>query len=162
MERWDSNLSQARWDAFFMEMAYLVASKSKDRSTKVGALAVGEGNRVLETGYNGFIRYADDDDDARHERPEKYDWTAHAEANVVYNAARAGTALLGATLYTTSHPCKECAKAIVQAGIEEVIIPSKDNDPFWENGRWGEWAENFKKARVIMEEARIRIIDHVI
>jgi dCMP deaminase len=162
MERWNPDLSQARWDAFFMEMAYLVASKSKDRSIGVGAVAVGEGNRVLEIGYNGFVRYADDEDDARHERPEKYDWTVHAEMNVVCNAARAGTSLLGSILYVTSHPCKECAKSIVQAGIEEVVIPSQDDDPFWQNGRWGEWAENFKKARKIMEEAHIRIIDHVI
>ena len=145
-----------------MEMAYLVASKSKDRSTKVGAVAIGAGNTVAEMGYNGFVRYVDDDDDARHERPEKYDWVVHAEQNTIYNAARNGTKLFGTTLYVTSHPCKECAKGIVQAGIWEVVIPSKENDPFWKNGRWGEWEENFAKGREIMNEAKIRIIDHVI
>jgi len=156
------SLSLARWDAFFMEMAFLVASKSKDRSVKVGAVAVGEGNTMLSMGYNGFVRFADDDDDERHARPEKYNWTAHAELNVVCNAARNGTSLLRATMYTTSHPCIECAKAIVQAGIEEIVIPSKEDDAFWQNGRWGEWEDNFKKAREIMHEANIRIIDHVI
>lgn len=159
---YDRNASQERWDVFFMEMAYLVASKSKDRSVKVGAVAVGEGNTMVSMGYNGFVRFADDEDDKRHERPEKYDWTAHAELNVVFNAARNGTSLLGTTMYTTSHPCKECAKGIVQAGISEVVIPSKENDAFWENGRWGEWAENFAKAREIMNEANVRIIDHVV
>jgi dCMP deaminase len=159
---YDRSLSLARWDAFFMEMAYLVASKSKDRSVKVGAVAVGEGNTMLSMGYNGFVRFADDEDDARHERPEKYNWTAHAELNVICNAARNGTSLLRATMYVTSHPCIECAKAIVQAGIEEVVLPSKEDDAFWQNGRWGEWEDNFKKAREVMTEANIRIIDHVI
>ena len=158
----NQSLSTARWDAFFMEMAYLVASKSKDRSVKVGAVAVGGDNTLLSMGYNGFVRFADDDDDARHERPEKYNWTAHAELNVVCNAARNGTSLHHATIYVTSHPCIECAKAIVQSGIQEVVIPSKEDDPFWEAGRWGEWADNFEKAREIMKEAHIRIIDHVI
>jgi dCMP deaminase len=159
---YDRNLSIQRWDAYFMEMAYLVASKSKDRSVKVGAVAVGEDHTVLSTGYNGFIRYADDDNDDLHERPEKYHWTAHAELNVVCNAARHGTTLLLGTLYVTSHPCIECAKAIVQAGFDEVVIPSKENDPFWEAGRWGDWEENFKKAREIMLAAHIRMVDHVI
>jgi dCMP deaminase len=158
----DDALSVARWDAFFMEMAYLVASKSKDRSTKVGAIAVGEGHNMLSMGYNGFVRYCDDDDDSRHERPEKYFWTAHAELNVICNAARNGTTLLDAVMYTTSHPCVDCARAIVQSGFKEVVIPSKEDDPFWENGRWGEWADNFAKAREIFKEANVRVIDHVI
>ena len=158
----DNAESVARWDTFFMDMATLVASKSKDRSVKVGAVARGEGNRVLETGYNGFVRFVDDDDDERHERPEKYNWTAHAELNVICNAARSGTALLGAALYVTTHPCKDCAKAIVQAGFNEVIIPSKENDPFWKAGRWGDWEDNFEKAREIMLEAHIRMVDHVV
>jgi dCMP deaminase len=158
----DSADSVARWDKFFMDIAFVVAAKSKDRSIKVGAVAKGEGNRVLEVGYNGFVRYADDDDETRHERPEKYDWTVHAEANVVYNAARSGTALLGATLYTSSHPCKDCAKAIVQAGFVEVVLPSKESDPFWKAGRYGVWEKNFKKARDIMLEGHVRMVDHVV
>jgi dCMP deaminase len=158
----DDALSVMRWDAFFMEMAYLVASKSKDRSIKVGAVAVGEGNTMLSMGYNGFVRYCDDEDAARHERPEKYFWTAHAELNVVCNAARTGTKLLDAVLYVTSHPCAECAKAIAQAGFKEVIIPSKEDDPFWKEGRWGEWEENFNKAREILLAAHVRVVDHVI
>jgi dCMP deaminase len=154
--------SVIRWDTFFMEMAHLVSSKSKDRSTKVGAVAAGHSNTVLSIGYNGFIRYADDDDDDLHDRPEKYNWTAHAEMNVICNAARNGTKLLGTTLYVTSHPCIECAKAIVQAGFEELVIPSKEDDPFWENGRWELWEDNFKKAREILNVAHIRIVEHVV
>ena len=158
----DNQLSIARWDAFFMEMAFLVASKSKDKSIKVGAVAVGEGHTTLAMGYNGFVRYADDEKEERHERPEKYNWTAHAELNVVCNAARNGQSLLNAVMYTTSHPCVDCAKAIVQSGIKEVIIPSKEDDPFWQHGRWGEYEENFKKAREVMLAGQVRIVDHVI
>jgi dCMP deaminase len=158
----DDHLSVARWDAFFMEMAFLVASKSKDKSIKVGAVAVGEGHTTLSLGYNGFIRYADDEIDARHERPEKYFWTAHAELNVICNAARNGQTLLNAVMYTTSHPCVDCAKAIVQSGIKEVIIPSKEVDPFWKAGRWGEYEDNFAKAREVFNEGRVKVIDHVI
>jgi dCMP deaminase len=161
-EMFDEAHSVKRWDKFFMDVAHLAASKSKDRSTKVGAVAVGEGHNVLSLGYNGFVRYCDDDDEDRHERPEKYDWIVHAELNVICNAARAGTPLLGTTLYTTSHPCKDCAKAIVQAGFTEVVIPSKGDDPFWKNGRWGAWEANFKKARDIMLEGQVRMIDHAV
>ncbi len=158
----DDQQSVEKWDNFFMEMAFLVASKSKDRSIKVGAVAVGDGHTVLSLGYNGFIRYADDDIDSRHERPEKYVWTTHAELNVICNAARNGQTLLNAVMYTTSHPCVGCAKAIVQSGIKEVIIPSKEADPFWKAGRWGEWEADFAKAREGLNEGRVKVIDHVV
>ncbi len=157
---YDRDGSVFRWDMFFMEMAKLVASKSKDRSIKVGAVAAGHGNTVLSIGYNGFVRFADDDNDTRHERPEKYNWTAHAELNVICNAARNGTKLLGTTLYTTSHPCIECAKAIVQAGFEEVVYPPKEDDPFWQSESGGEAV--FEKSQEIMREAHIRMIEHVV
>jgi dCMP deaminase len=158
----DRNESVIRWDKFFMELASLVASKSKDRSMKVGAVAAGLSNTVLSIGYNGFVRFADDDDDDLHARPEKYNWTAHAELNVICNAARNGIKLQGAILYTTSHPCIECAKAIVQAGFEEVVLPVKEDDPFWVNGRWDVWGDNFATARKILNVANIRIYEHAV
>ena len=156
----DSVDSLNRWDAYFMDMAHLVASKSKDSSMKVGAVIVSTDHVILSTGYNGFVRFADDDDETKRERPEKYFWTCHAELNAVCNAARVGMALKDSTIYVTNHPCVECARAIVQAGIIEVIIPSKGTDPFWKEGRWGDWEESFKKAREVMHEGRVRIVDH--
>ena len=160
----DDKLSQSRWDSYFMDMAYLVATKSKDESMKVGAVVISgsNGNVILSTGYNGFVRYADDEDEAKKARPEKYNWTCHGELNAICNAARVGTALNRSRMYVTCHPCVECARAIVQAGIIEVIIPSKDDDPFWKEGRWGEWEESFKKAREVLKEGRVAVIDHVI
>lgn len=122
------HLSSLRhWDDYFMGMASYVATKSKDRSTKVGAVIVSDPDRaVLSTGWNGFPRGVDDDIEARHERPSKYNWTEHAERNAIYNAARHGICLAGATIYITHFPCCDCARAITQSGIVEVVCPEPD------------------------------------
>jgi dCMP deaminase len=98
---------------------------SKDRSTKVGALVVGPAGEVRSVGFNGFARGVDDGAEERHERPEKYFWTAHAEENAIAQAARSGVATAGCTLIVTSlHPCCSCARMIIQAGITRVLAPS--------------------------------------
>jgi dCMP deaminase len=153
--------SQARWDAYFMEMAHLVASKSKDDSMKVGCV-ITQGNTVTSTGYNGFPRGIDDDAvPARCERPEKYFWTEHAERNAVYNAALNGAKLCYSIAYSTAHPCVECARAFIQSGVMELYIPTKKNDPFFESGRWDDWEEQFTKAREILDAAGV-IVHNVI
>jgi dCMP deaminase len=109
------------WDSYFTSMANLVASKSKDRSTKVGCVIVGPTNEVRSTGYNGFCRGIDDWVEARHSRPEKYLWAEHAERNAIYNAARNGIRLEDCTLYSTVFPCSDCARGIIQSGIKRVV-----------------------------------------
>ena len=115
------------WDELFVKMAHLVSAKSKDPSTKVGCVIVGEGNAVLAVGFNGFPRGVDETDPARWERPVKYDFVAHAEANCVFNAARHGIKLAGATAYLNWEPtpCVECTKALIQAGIKPKEIATK-------------------------------------
>lgn len=111
------------WDEFFLGLAEHVSIKSKDRSTKVGAVIVGPDNEVLSLGWNGFPRGVGDDPewyDNRYNRPDKYEWTEHAERNAIFNAARHGIALRGSTMYTTHAPCASCARAIVQSGITSV------------------------------------------
>lgn len=116
------------WDSYFMEMATLVASKSKDRSTKVGCVIVGPNNEVRSTGYNGFCRGVDDDNDDRHERPEKYLWTEHAERNAIFNAARNGIRMEDCTAYTTMFPCADCARSFIQSGIRRIVTrPIRQN-----------------------------------
>jgi dCMP deaminase len=122
------------WDTYFLEMASLVAKKSKDPSTKVGAVIVGPEHEVRSTGYNGFPRGIDEYPNSRWERPEKYSWCEHAERNAIYNAAMMGTALKGCTAYIQCTPCTPCGRALIQAGIKEVVI-SKDN-PFSERSDW--------------------------
>ena len=103
------------WDNYFFELLEVVRNKSKDRSTKVGAIIVGPDNEIRSTGFNGFPRKINDDIDERHERPDKYLWTEHAERNAIYNAVRMGVPLKGCTLYVYGFPCSDCARVIIQA-----------------------------------------------
>jgi dCMP deaminase len=110
------------WDTYFLQMAQLVSTKSKDRSTKVGCVIVGPDHEVRTTGYNGFCRGIIDDVDSRHERPDKYLWTEHAERNAIYNAARNGIQLAGCTAYVTLFPCADCSRAMIQSGIRKIVV----------------------------------------
>ena len=83
------------WDLFFMKMVYLVANKSKDISTKIGAVIVNDNNQIIKIGYNGFPIGVDDSIKERFERPLKYSYTAHAEANAIFFAARDGAKIEG-------------------------------------------------------------------
>lgn len=148
------------WDTYFMSMADLVSTRSKDRSIKCGCVVVGEGNTVLSTGYNGFPRGSDDANEELHKRPTKYVWTAHDAANAVFNAARNGTALLESRIYLSAHPCHDCARAISQAGIIEVIIPTKHEDPFYKLDRWTDWEESFNDAREIFKAGHIMVTEY--
>ncbi|MCY1163824.1 ComE operon protein 2 [compost metagenome] len=120
------DLNMADWDRRFMEMATFVGSWSKDRSTKVGCVIVGPSNEVRSVGYNGFVRGMDDTDEAKHLRPAKYSWTEHAERNAIYQAAMNGIALNGCRMYLPWFPCMDCARAIVQSGIKELIVVKPD------------------------------------
>lgn len=136
------------WDAYFMKLAFHVATRSKDRSTKVGCVIVGPDNEVRSTGYNGFPRGIDDGREDRHERPAKYLWTEHAERNAVYNAARMGTPLKGCRIYLPWFPCMDCARALVQCGIVEMICHEPDlNDPRWGN--------DFRTVQTLLSEAGV-------
>lgn len=120
-----------RWDHFFIEMAAMVATKSKDPSTQVGCVIVGQDNQVLSIGYNGFPRAVTGDDhpdSPRWERPIKYEFVEHAERNAVFNAARSGICIKGARAYLNWEPtpCSDCTRALIQSGICEIIGPNID------------------------------------
>jgi dCMP deaminase len=139
-----------KWDMRFFELAKLVGSWSKDRSTKVGCVIVGPNNEVRSIGYNGFPRNADDDSDERHSRPTKYKWTEHAERNAVYNAARVGTPIDGCSMYLPWFPCMDCARAIVQSGINELVAFAPD----LEDDKWG---EDFRSALTLFKECNVKV-----
>jgi dCMP deaminase len=109
-----------------MGVALLAAKRSKDPSTQVGACIVDEENRILSTGYNGFPQGCSDDeypwDREGDEENTKYPYVVHAELNSILNAG--GKSLKGAKMYVALFPCNECAKAIIQSGITEVIYLS--------------------------------------
>ena len=110
------------WDRYFLDIATIVAIKSKDESNKIGAVIVGPGKEVRSTGYNGFPRGFNDDDPAKQERPLKYKYMEHAERNAIYNAARFGASVEGCTMYCQWPPCSDCARAIVQSGIKRLVV----------------------------------------
>ena len=132
-------------------MCDLVAEKSKDPSTKVGAVIVGKNNEVVSTGFNGFPRgFKDKDVPERYERPLKYDLTEHAERNAIYNAARIGSRLDECKIYVNSlPPCTDCARGIIQSGIKEVVIVDKDIPERWRN--------NCAEAINMLEECGVNI-----
>ena len=112
------------WEEYFMSLAILSSYRSKDPSTKVGACIINPNdNTILSLGYNGFPRGCDDNlfpwgKGNENEEDNKYPYVVHAELNAILNAHKD---LRGSVLYTTLSPCKECTKAIIQAGIKEVI-----------------------------------------
>ncbi len=112
------------WDEYFMGVALLAAGRSKDPSTQVGACIVSQGNVILSTGYNGFPKGCSDDEFPwnRDGDDTKYPYVVHAELNAILNSQ--GKSLLDTKIYVALFPCNECAKAIIQSGIKEIIYLS--------------------------------------
>lgn len=120
----------------FLPDAKAAMGRSKDRSTQVGAVVIDDDFNVRVSGYNGFARGVDDEVEARHERPTKYMWAAHAEENCVAQAARVGVSVKGCTILLTSlFPCTTCSRLIIQSGIKRVLAPAVTA-----NSRWDEQA----------------------
>lgn len=109
------------WDEYFMGIAMLAAKRSKDPNTQVGACIVSQDNIIISTGYNGMPKGCSDDEYpwAREGSETKYPYVVHAELNAVLNAN--GRDLRGSKLYVALFPCNECAKAIIQSGIAEIV-----------------------------------------
>lgn len=118
------------WDEYFTGVALLSGMRSKDPNTQVGACIVGKDNRILSVGYNGFPNGCSDDlfPWAREgkDNETKYPFVAHGELNAILNYR--GGSLEGAKIYVALFPCNECAKAIIQSGIREVIYDSDKYD----------------------------------
>ena len=116
------------WDECFMRMAHVIAQRSKDPSSQVGAVIADQNNVVLGLGYNGFPRGIDSNEFPWEREggyaDTKYAYICHAEENAIYNASGKVT---GSKIYSTLFPCNECAKAIIQNGVTEVIY---ENDKY--------------------------------
>ena len=142
------------WNEYFMRMVDLAKTKSKDRSTQVGALVVDrESHAILSTGYNGFPRGVNDDVESRHERPAKLLYTEHAERNAVYAAARNGVRILGSAMYVSGFPCADCARAIIQSGIRVVVTMDR---PF--EGKSPVWEESCSVGREMLYESGVALV----
>jgi dCMP deaminase len=142
------------WDDYFMTMAYLVASKSKDKRTHIGAVVVGRGKEIVSTGYNNPVRGLNDDIPERHEKGEKDFWFEHAERNAIYNATLIGASLRDCVMYTQGVPCMPCARGIRQSGIGEVVVDKK-----WETNT-EDWSKRNKRTIEMFKEVGINLRYH--
>ena len=115
------------WDEYFMGVSLLASMRSKDPSTQVGACIVSTDNKILSVGYNGLPRGCSDDEfpwerSGDDQNQTKYPFVCHAELNAILNAG--GQNLRGSRIFVALFPCNECAKAIIQSGIREVVYIS--------------------------------------
>jgi dCMP deaminase len=137
------------WRTYFAGLAAYVATKSDDNSRQCGAVIIGPGKEVRSTGFNGLpagVEHAA----GRYERPAKYAYTEHAERNAIYLAARHGASTDGCAMFVNQHPCADCARAIIQAGIRALYCP-------WPNMTHPRWGESFKAAKEMMIEAGVEL-----
>lgn len=146
-------LPRYSWDEYFMTMAYLVSTKSRDPSTRVGAIIVGPDNEVRATGYNGLPRGAQETPERYHDREFKYLAENHAEENAILHCARIGVSSKGCKIYTPWIPCCRCTKAILQAGLVEVIYDSKFPGNSLEYQH--DWKKSIEISRELLSEAGV-------
>lgn len=128
------------WDEYFMGVASLAAKRSKDPNTQVGACIVSNDNKILSIGYNGMPLGCNDDEfswDRDMTADNKYFYIVHSELNAILNYR--GGSLEGSKMYVTLFPCNECAKAIIQSGIKEVIY----------------WQDIYKDTREVIASKRM-------
>lgn len=137
------------WHKRYLKLAYEVASWSKDPSKQIGAVAVGSKGQVLAQGYNGFPRGIRHSSKRLNDRDLKYKYVVHAEMNLIYNASYNGTSLDGSTVYVTGLPvCSECAKGLIQVGVQQVIMPAMNDVP-------ETWKTSFEFTKELFEEASV-------
>lgn len=138
-----------KWRQRFYNLAKHIATWSKDSSTQVGAVIISPDKRIITTGYNGMPSRVNDNVQKRWKRPEKYFWVEHAERNAIYQAAKYGISIKGCTMYITMFPCSDCARAIIQSGIKDIVTPYYGDDQ--------RWLKSSKIAEEMLIEAQIDI-----
>jgi dCMP deaminase len=135
------------WKIKYMNLAKEIASWSKDPSTKVGCIAVGNEGQVLSQGYNGFPRNIEDKAERYNNKQEKYKYVVHAEMNCIYHACLNGISLNNASLFVYGLViCHECAKGIIQVGISNVY--GNDNSS-------SNWHESHNLTKKLFKEAGV-------
>ena len=140
-----------KWDVRYIELAYKVSEWSKDPSTKIGCVIVGDKGQVLSQGYNGFPRGIADSEERLNNRETKLKYVVHGEMNAIYNACYNGISLEGSTMYVTGLPtCSDCAKGVIQVGIKRVVWP-KELENVEER-----WKESIELTMSMFDEAGVK------
>lgn len=148
----------AKWTARFINLAAHVAQWSKDPSSQVGAVIIRPDRSVASIGFNGLPRGVSDDPARLADRDQKLLYTVHAELNAILTAKEP---LHGCSIVVFPfQPCAQCAAAIIQAGISEVIcpkIPDSYTRPENMSTASTRWAASFHAARSMLHEAGIMV-----
>ena len=137
------------WDETFFDILSVLAKRSDDPNTKLGSLIVSTNKDILSLGYNGLPRGIKPTE-LNTTRPTKYPYMVHAEENAILNAGRNGIALKDSILYVDMFPCMNCARAIIQAGIAEVVVGHITTDS-------GNWTDVQSQAREMFQEAGVKL-----
>ena len=140
----------SKWDLRFIGLAQHISTWSKDPSTKVGCVVVGADREIRSTGFNGFPRGINDDEERLTDREKKYPLICHAEENAIMHAARIGVSLKDSTAYVTWPPCSRCARSLIQAGIREIDYPETGKIP-------ERWIEDFTISDSMLNEAGVAV-----
>jgi len=138
-----------KWTKRYLNLAREISTWSKDPSTHVGAIIIGNHGQIISQGYNGFPRGITDSNHRLNDRETKYRYMVHGEMNAIYNAGLNGVSLLDTTLYVYGLPvCSECTKAAVQVGINRVIMQHPADIP-------EKWNTSYKLSYEIFKEGGI-------
>lgn len=139
------------WDEYFLDIAKLVATRSKDPSTKVGAVIVMD-KQIISTGYNGFPRKFNDSPERYLDREYKYPRIVHAELNSILNLLRAGgPSPIGASVFIDGQdPCSSCSLVLGQAGIKRIVSRGRKMPQ--------KWAEDFSISERLIDEFNIEFV----
>ncbi len=143
------------WDELFMREVYLIASKSKDPRTKIGAVLVKDNHSILR-GYNGIVKGVQDLPE-RMIRPEKYSWMSHAERNACFMGSKFGISTQSSTLYTQGMPCVDCADAIINCGISKIILHKQWEDISTKITNDRPWTQIYYKSKIKFTESSVII-----
>lgn len=137
-------------DKRYLKLAKEISTWSKDPSTKVGAVIVGDKGQIVSQGYNGFPRGFDDSDGRFGDKQVKYRYIIHAECNALYNALYNTSQVANCTIYVHGLPvCQECAKAIIQSGIARVVYDSEPKP---------RWVDSTNIALEMFKEANVEVV----
>lgn len=138
------------WDKFFLSLAEFYSQRSKDPSTKCGAI-IARGNRQISQGFNGFPMMVDDKPEHYQNRELKLLMIIHAEVNAILFAKQD---LTGSTIYTWPFPpCCRCAAVIIQSGISRVIAPAPSD------ALAARWKAELLTAKVMYSDAEVELVE---
>ena len=141
-------LFQHKWDVRYLNLAKNISQWSKDPSSKIGCVAVGDKGQVLAQGYNGFPRGIVDHEERYFDRETKYKYIVHGEMNTIFNASYNGVSLNRSTMYVYGLPtCSNCALGIIQVGVARVIMPEQEIPD--------KWKESWELTKILFEEAGV-------